>query len=117
IGVDYAVDNRDVEDTILPPAAERGIGVLVYMPFGRTRLWNRIGDRALPDWAADFDAHSWAQFMLKFVASHPAVTCVTPATSRARSMIDNRGAAGGRLPDAAQRQRMVEFIEALPPAS
>src|SRR5690606_32504220 len=79
IGVDYAVDNRDVEDTILPLAAERGIGVLVYMPFGRTRLWERIGERPLPDWAAEFDARSWAQFMLKYVAAHPAVTCVTPA--------------------------------------
>lgn len=115
IGVDYAVDNRDVEEVILPLAAERGIGVLVYMPFGRTRLWNRIGDRALPDWAADFDAHSWAQFMLKFAASHPAVTSVTPATSRARNMVDNLGAARGRLPDADQRQRMIELIDSLPP--
>ncbi len=114
IGVDYAVDNRDIEDTILPLAQRRGIGVLVYMPFGRTRLWRRIGDRPLPDWAADFDAHSWAQFMLKFAASHPAVTCVTPATSRAGNMLDNLGAARGRLPDAAQRRRMAEFVDALP---
>ena len=117
IGVDYAVDNRDVEETILPLAAERRIGVLVYLPFGRTRLWSRIGDRPLPDWAADFDAGSWAQFMLKCVLSHPAVTCVTPATSKARNMLDNLGAGRGRLPDEAQRQRMVEFIEALPPAA
>jgi aryl-alcohol dehydrogenase-like predicted oxidoreductase len=116
IGVDYAVDNRDVEETILPLALERKIGVLVYVPFGRTRLWNRIGDRPLPDWAAEFDATSWAQFMIKFVAAHPAVTCVTPATSRARNMADNLGAAHGRLPDEAQRRRMVEFIDSLPPA-
>ena len=99
IGVDYAVDNRDVEETILPLAQEKKIGVLVYLPFGRTRLWNRIGDRPLPEWAAEFDAHSWAQFMLKFVAAHPAVTCITPATSRARNMADNLGAARGRLPE------------------
>jgi len=117
IGVDYAIDNRDVEETILPLAQERGIGVLVYLPFGRTRLWSRIGDRPLPDWAAEFDAGSWAQFMLKYVAANPAVTCVTPATSKARNMIDNLGAARGRLPDAAQRRRMVEFIDALPAAS
>jgi aryl-alcohol dehydrogenase-like predicted oxidoreductase len=116
IGVDYAVDNRDVEETILPLALERKIGVLVYVPFGRTRLWNRIGDRPLPDWAAEFDATSWAQFMIKFVAAHPAVTCVTPATSRARNMADNLGAARGRLPDEAQRERMAEYIDALPPA-
>ena len=116
IGVDYAVDNRDVEETILPLALERRIGVLVYVPFGRTRLWSRIGDRPLPDWAAEFDATSWAQFMLKYVLAHPAVTCVTPATSKARNMLDNLGAGRGRLPDDAQRRRMVEFIDALPPA-
>ncbi|MGJ4802212.1 aldo/keto reductase [Luteimonas sp. SDU82] len=116
IGVDYAVDNRDVEETILPLAQERKIGVLVYLPFGRTRLWSRIGERPLPEWAAEFDAKSWAQFMLKYVAAHPAVTCVTPATSKARNMADNLGAARGRLPDAAQRQRMAAFIDALPAA-
>ena len=116
IGVDYAVDNRDVEETILPLAQERKIGVLVYLPFGRTRLWSRIGERPLPEWAAAFDAKSWAQFMLKYVAAHPAVTCVTPATSKARNMADNLGAARGRLPDAAQRQRMAAFIDALPAA-
>jgi len=116
IGVDYAIDNRDVEDTILPLAQERKIGVLVYLPFGRTRLWSRIGDRPLPEWAAEFDAHSWAQFLLKFVAAHPAVTCITPATSKARNMLDNLGAARGRLPDEAQRRRMVEFIDGLPAA-
>ena len=116
IGVDYAIDNRDVEQTILPLAQERKIGVLVYLPFGRTRLWSRIGERPLPEWAHEFDAHSWAQFMLKYVAAHPAVTCVTPATSKARNMADNLGAARGRLPDAAQRQRMAEFIDALPAA-
>lgn len=116
IGVDYAVDNRDVEETILPLAQERKIGVLVYVPFGRTRLWSRIGDRPLPDWAAEFDAASWAQFMIKYVAAHPAVTCVTPATSKARNMADNLGGGRGRLPDADQRRRMAEFIDALPAA-
>lgn len=116
IGVDYAVDNRDVEETILPLAQERRIGVLVYVPFGRTRLWSRIGDRPLPDWAAEFDAASWAQFMIKYVAAHPAVTCVTPATSKARNMADNLGGGRGRLPDADQRRRMAEFIDALPAA-
>lgn len=116
IGVDYAVDNRDVEETILPLAQERRIGVLVYVPFGRTRLWSRIGDRPLPDWAAEFDAASWAQFMIKYVAAHPAVTCVTPATSKARNMADNLGGGRGRLPDADQRRRMAELIDALPAA-
>jgi aryl-alcohol dehydrogenase-like predicted oxidoreductase len=116
IGIDYAVDNRDIEERILPLAQDRGIGVMVYMPFGRTRLWNRIGDRPLPDWAQEFDAHSWAQFMIKYVASHPAVTVVTPATSQPRNMADNMGAAVGRLPDQAMRRRMAEYVDALPAA-
>jgi aryl-alcohol dehydrogenase-like predicted oxidoreductase len=116
IGIDYAVDNRDIEQHILPLAQDRGIGVMVYMPFGRTRLWNRIGDRPLPDWAREFDAHSWAQFMIKYVASHPAVTVVTPATSQPRNMADNMGAAVGRLPDEAMRRRMAAYVDALPAA-
>jgi aryl-alcohol dehydrogenase-like predicted oxidoreductase len=116
IGIDYAVDDRDVEQSVLPLAQERGIGVLVYMPFGRRRLWNRIGDRPLPDWAKEIDAKSWAQFMIKYVASHPAVTVVTPATSKAANMADNMGAALGRLPDEAMRKRMAQFIDALPAA-
>jgi len=116
IGIDYAVDNREVEQTILPLAQDRGIGVLVYAPFGRTRLWARVGDRPVPDWAHDFDAHSWGQFFLKFVVSHPAVTAATPATSRPQNMADNMGGAVGRLPDESMRRRMVEYVEALPSA-
>ena len=117
IGIDYAVDNRDVEQDILPLAQDRGIAVMVYMPFGRTRLWNRIGDRALPEWARELDARSWAQFMIKYVASHPAVTVVTPATSQSRNMADNMGAAVGRLPDEALRRRMAQYVDALPAAA
>ena len=117
IGIDYAVDNREVEEQVLPLAAERKIGVLVYAPFGRTRLWARVADRALPDWAAEFDATSWAQFFIKYAASHPAVTVVTPATSQARHMTDNLGGGMGRLPDEAMRRRMAEFVDALPPAA
>jgi len=114
IGVDYAVDNRGAEEMILPLAQERGIGVLVYVPFGRTRLFTRVGDRPVPEWAAEFDASTWAQFFIKFAAGHPAVTVVTPATSQARHMIDNMGGAMGRLPDEATRRRMAEFVDALP---
>ena len=116
IGVDYAVDNREVETTILPLARERKIGVLVYAPFGRTRLWRRVEGREVPAWAADFDARTWGQFFLKFVVSHPDVTAATPATSQARNMTDNLGAAMGRLPNAAQRRRMIELVDALPAA-
>lgn len=116
IGIDYAVDNREVENQVLPLAAERRIGVLVYAPFGRTRLWARVEGRELPEWAAEFDARSWAQFFIKYAASHPAVTVVTPATSQARHMTDNLGAAMGRLPDEAMRRRMAAFVDALPAA-
>lgn len=116
IGVDYAVDNMESAKTILPLAEDRGIAVLIYLPFGRTRLWNRVADRELPAWAADFDASSWAQFFLKFVAAHPAVTAITPATSKPHHMLDNIGGAIGRLPDKAMQKRMVEYIDALPAA-
>ncbi len=116
IGIDYAIDAREVESTILPLAQERKIGVLAYQPFGRTRLWNRVGDRPVPDYAKEFDASTWAQFFIKFVASHPAITVVTPATSQAKNMADNLGAAKGRLPDEAMRKRMIATVEGLPAA-
>ncbi len=116
IGVDYAVDNREAAETILPLAQELGIGVLVYAPFGRTRLWNRVSGRDVPDWAEEFDAASWAQFFLKFVAAHPAVTVITPATSRPVNMLDNLMGGRGALPDAAALQRMAEYVDALPSA-
>jgi aryl-alcohol dehydrogenase-like predicted oxidoreductase len=114
IGVDYAVDNRESAKTILPLAQERGIGVLVYLPFGRTRLWNRVEGKEVPEWASEFDATSWAQFFLKFVAAHPAITAITPATSKPHHMLDNIGGAVGRLPDKATQQRMIEYVDVLP---
>jgi len=116
VGVDYAIDNREVETAMLPLARDRGIGVFVYAPFGRTRLFRRVGDRPVPDWASEFDTKTWAQFFLKFVLSHPAVTVATPATSQARNMVDNLAGGVGRLPDEAMRKRMVAFVDALPSA-
>ncbi|AZT83552.1 aldo/keto reductase [Marinobacter sp. NP-4(2019)] len=113
IGIDYAVDNLTMEQRILPLAREKGIGVLVYAPFGRSRLWNKVKGKQVPSWAAEFDAHSWGQFFLKFVVAHPAVTAATPATSKARHMADNMGAAMGALPDEAMRQRMIHHIAGL----
>ena len=114
IGIDYAVDNRNVEQTILPLALERKIGVLAYAPFGRTSLFRRAGTTALPAWAAEIDAKTWAQFFLKYVISHPAVTVVTPATSQAKNMLDNIGGGIGRLPDEAMRKRMTQLVDSWP---
>jgi aryl-alcohol dehydrogenase-like predicted oxidoreductase len=109
IQVDYSIANRAAAREILPLAAERKIGVLINMPFGGRRggnLFPRVRDRALPDWAAEFDAASWSQFLLKYVVSHPAVTAAIPGTTKVENLDDNLGAARGRLPDAAQRARM-----------
>jgi len=114
IGVDYAVDNRAAEQVILPLALDRGIGVLVYEPFGRNRMWARIGDRALPDWATEFDAHTWAQLMLKFVIAHSAVTVACPGTSDPAHMAENVAAGRGRLPDRDQVDRIARLVAALP---
>ena len=116
IGIDYAVDNRAAEEVILPLAQDRGIGVLVYLPFGRSRMWARIGDRPVPEWATEFDAHTWAQFMLKFVVAHPAVSVACPGTGDPEHMIDNLGGGRGRLPTPEHVQRMIELVDGLPSA-
>jgi len=114
IGVDYAVDNRGAADMVLPLARDHGVGVMIYLPFGRSRLWRRVAGETLPEWAREFDASTWAQFFLKYVAANPAVTVVTPSTSKPANMVDNLGGAMGRLPDAVLRRRMEEFVDALP---
>ena len=116
IGVDYAVDNRESAEMILPLAQDRGIAVLAYVPFGRTRLWRRVTGHTVPEWAAEFGAYSWAQFFIKYAAAHPAITAVTPATSKPKNMLDNLGAAVGELPDKALLRRMEALVESLPPA-
>jgi aryl-alcohol dehydrogenase-like predicted oxidoreductase len=114
IGIDYAIDNRVAEERIFPLALDRGIGVLAYLPFGRTRMWQRIGDRPLPEWAAEFDAHTWAQFMLKFVVAHSGVTVACPGTGDPEHMVDNLGGGRGRLPTPEHVQRMTALVESLP---
>jgi aryl-alcohol dehydrogenase-like predicted oxidoreductase len=116
VGVDYAIDNRMAEELILPLAQEKGIAVMVYLPFGRSRMWKRIGDRPLPEWAAEFDANSWAQFMLKYVVAHSAVTVAVPGTGDPEHMVDNLGGGIGRLPTKDHLRRMLEFVENLPEA-
>jgi aryl-alcohol dehydrogenase-like predicted oxidoreductase len=114
IGIDYSVDNLSAAERILPLAQEKKIAVLGYMPTGRTRLFQRVKGQEVPAFAREFGVETWAQFFLKFAASHPAITVVTPATSKPEHMVDNMGAARGRLPSDAERKRMVDFIAKLP---
>jgi diketogulonate reductase-like aldo/keto reductase len=110
--INYSLGERDADRTLLPLAEELGIAVLVNRPFVAGRLFRAVGDRPLPDWARDF-ADSWGQFFLKFIVSHPAVTCVIPATSKLHHQIDNLGAGAGELPDQSTRQRMIRLIESV----
>ena len=109
IQVDYSIADRDAADAILPLAQQRNIAVLVNLPFGRSSLFHQAGDRRLPDWAAEIDVSSWAQYFLKYVISHPAVTCAIPGSTKVSHLEDNQGAGRGRLPDAAMRRRMEEY--------
>jgi aryl-alcohol dehydrogenase-like predicted oxidoreductase len=113
VQVDYSIDNRAVANTVLPLAQERRIGVLINSPLGGRRgaasVFSRVADRPLPDWAAEIDAQSWAQVFLKYVVSHPAVTCALSGTTQLKHLDDNLRGAHGRLPDAAMRQRMEKY--------
>jgi aryl-alcohol dehydrogenase-like predicted oxidoreductase len=113
IQVNYSLDDRSTGKRLLPLAAERGFGVLVNLPFGRGSAFDRVGNRPLPDWAAEFDCASWGQFFLKYIISHPAVTCAIPGTRREEHLRDNLGAARGKLPDAALRRRQEELFDSL----
>jgi diketogulonate reductase-like aldo/keto reductase len=109
----YNIEERETERLLLPLAAERGVATLINRPFGRGDLFAKVRGQALPEWAKEFDCASWAQFFLKFVVSHPAVTCAIPATSKAQHMVDNMGAGFGRLPDAKLRSRMIEHLRSI----
>jgi diketogulonate reductase-like aldo/keto reductase len=109
----YNILDREAERRLLPLAAERGLAVLVNRPFRRNQLFRLFEQHPLPEWAAEIDCANWAQFFLKFVVSHPAVTCAIPATSRVDHMQQNMGALYGRLPDQAMRERMIRYVESL----
>jgi aryl-alcohol dehydrogenase-like predicted oxidoreductase len=112
VQIDYSLDNREAEKTILPLASEVKAGVLTAVPFGNGRLFKVVHGKALPDWAQVF-AKSWGQFFLKYLLSDSRVTAVIPGTGDPGHMADNAGAMSGPLPDPDQRRRMVEFVEAL----
>jgi aryl-alcohol dehydrogenase-like predicted oxidoreductase len=117
IQVDYSIDNRSAADRVLPLAEERGIGVLINVPFGGRRnaagLFSRVSNLDLPDWAAEFDATSWAQVFLKYVVSHPAINATIPGMTQLRHLLDNQAAGRGRLPDAAMRRQIEQFWDSL----
>jgi diketogulonate reductase-like aldo/keto reductase len=110
IQVNYNLADREAAQRLLPLAAERNIGVIINQPFGYGKLFEQVKTKSLPDWAAEFDCRSWAQFFLKYIISHPAVTCAIPGTGLPAHMLDNIQAAYGRLPDEGMRERMVKVI-------
>lgn len=109
----YSVGERDAEQRLLPLAAELGMGVLVNRPFAQGDLFSRVRGRPLPDWAKEIDCASWGQYFLKWILGHPAVTCVIPGTRRVSHLVDNLGAGLGRLPDAAQRAKMLAHLQSI----
>ncbi|HEY8369175.1 MAG TPA: aldo/keto reductase [Thermodesulfobacteriota bacterium] len=114
VQVHYSIHTRAAEERILPAAADRGTAVLVNMPFEKARLFRVVEGRPLPDFAREIGVENWAQFFLKWVVSHPAVTCVLPATSNPDHLLENVGALTGPLPDREMRARMVRYMETLP---
>jgi aryl-alcohol dehydrogenase-like predicted oxidoreductase len=111
IQVDYAVGNRGAGERLLPLAAERGMAVLANLPFGRGAQFRAVGERPLPPWAAEIGCASWAQVFLKYVVSHPAVTCAIPGTTQPAHAEDNLGAARDPLPDPAMRRTIEQFFD------
>lgn len=107
----YNILDREAERLLLPLAVERRLAVIINRPFQHGGLFDSFERHPLPPWAEEFDCTNWAQFFLKFIVSHPAVTCAIPATSRVDHMRENMGAARGRLPDPETRRRMIRYIE------
>jgi aryl-alcohol dehydrogenase-like predicted oxidoreductase len=113
IQIDYALDNRNAAERIIPLARDRGMAVFINLPFGRGSVFRATQGKPLPDWAAEIDVTTWAQFMLKYIVSHEAVTCAVPGMAQPQYVDDNLKAAQGRMPDAAMRRRMEQFIDGL----
>ena len=109
----YSVITRDAERELLPVAAEHNTAVLINRPFEGGELFARVRNKPLPPWAGEIECASWAQFFLKFIVSHPAVTCAIPATREARHLLDNMGGGTGPLPDARRREAMAGYVKAL----
>jgi diketogulonate reductase-like aldo/keto reductase len=113
VQINYSLMEPEAEQSVLPLARERSIAVIANRPFGAGDLFSKVRSKPLPDWAAEFDCGSWAQFFLKWIVANPAVTCAIPATDKARHLEDNIQGGIGRLPDAQMRRRMKEFVSSL----
>lgn len=113
VQLNYSIAEREAEERLLPLCADKGIATLINRPFARGALFATVEGRDLPEWAVEFGVATWGQFFLKFILSHPAATCLIPATRKATHMVDNVGAGFGPLPDQAQRQQMIAFMENL----
>lgn len=109
--LNYSLAEREAEERLLPLAAERGVAVIANRPFAQGALFSKVRGQALPPWAAEIDCSDWAQFFLKWIVGHPAVTCAIPATGKVSHMVSNLGAGAGRMPDAAMRARMAAFMD------
>lgn len=108
--INYSIIDRKADERILPLARERGVAVLINRPFARGDLFSRVRSKPLPDWAAEFDCKSWAQFLLKWILGNECVTCAIPATGNVKHLEDNMAAGIGRMPDEKMRQRMVDAV-------
>lgn len=113
VQLSYNIANRDVESPLLSLAQEKGISVIVNRPYQRGDLFRKVKGKPLPSWVQEFDCNSWGQYFLKYIASHPAVTCIIPATTKVKHMKDNMQAGMGRLPTARQRIQMLKYFEAI----
>ena len=109
----YNMLDREAEEYLLPLAKEKGIAVIINRPFQRGGLFEYVENKPLPAWAKEIDCSSWAQFFLKFIISHPSVTCTIPATSRADHLIENMNVGYGRLPDRNTRNKMLQYFQSL----
>lgn len=113
VQINYSIMEREAEERVLPVAQERAVAVIINRPLGGGGLFARVRGKPLPDWAAEFDCTSWAQFFLKWIIAHPAVTCAIPATAKPQHLLDNLRGGIGRLPDEQLRERMVETVASL----
>lgn len=113
VQINYSISEREAEERMLPMLMDREIGVIINRPFMNGDMFRKLANQPVPGWAAEFNAHTWAEFCLKYILPHPAITCVLTETSNPAHMAENARAAYGRMPDEAERRRMAELIDSV----